>query len=85
MNAGTRIASTTTLKGLISLPLIVSLALLALLPWASRWIIKRILLMRHEWRWHHRLFGSRSPLRLIFPQIADEVDRQQRSDRERDE
>lgn len=84
VNAGAHIASTTTLKGLISLPLIVSLALLALLPWASRWIIKRILLMRHEWRWHHRLFGSRSPLRLIFPQIADDVDRQRRSDRERE-
>lgn len=75
VNAGRRIASATTLKGLISLQLIVSLALLALLPWASRWIIKRILHMRHEWIWHHRLFGERSPLRLIFPDTAAEVDR----------
>ena len=84
VNAGRSIASAKTLNGLISIPLIVSLALLAILPWASRWIIKRILHLRHEWRWHHRLFGSRSPLRLIFPQVADEVDRQRRSDRDRD-
>src|SRR5690242_2802583 len=75
VNAGRSIASAKTLKGLISIPLIVSLALLAILPWASRWIIKRILHMRHEWRWHHRLFGSRSPLRFIFPDTAAEVDR----------
>ncbi|HET6912058.1 MAG TPA: TVP38/TMEM64 family protein [Rhodanobacteraceae bacterium] len=75
VNAGAHIASATTLKGLISIPLIVSLALLAVLPWASRWIIKRLLRMRHEWRWHHRLFGARSPLRLIFPDTAAEVDR----------
>ncbi|HET7558112.1 MAG TPA: TVP38/TMEM64 family protein [Rhodanobacteraceae bacterium] len=75
VNAGAHIASATTLKGLISIPLIVSLALLALLPWASRWAIKRALRMRHEWRWHHRLFGARSPLRLIFPDTAAEVDR----------
>jgi hypothetical protein len=75
VNAGRSIASATTLKGLISIPLIVSLALLAILPWASRWIIKRILHMRHEWRWHHRLFGTRSPLRFVFPDTAAEVDR----------
>lgn len=81
VNAGAHIASATTLKGLISVPLIVSLALLALLPWASRWLIKRILHMRHEWRWHHRLFGARSPLRFIFPGVAESVDRQKRGDR----
>lgn len=75
VNAGAHIASATTLKGLISIPLIVSLALLALLPWASRWAIKRALRMRHEWRWHHRLFGEGSPLRWIFPDTAAEVDR----------
>lgn len=75
VNAGRRIASATTLKGLISLQLIVSLALLALLPWGSRWIIKRVMRMRHEWRWHHRLFGARSPLRFLFPDTAAEVDR----------
>lgn len=75
VNAGTRIASAKTLQGLISVPLIVSLALLALLPWASRWMIKRLLRMRHEWIWHHRLFGARSPLRFIFPDTAAEVDR----------
>ena len=75
VNAGTRIASAKTLRGLISVPLIVSLALLALLPWASRWLIKRVLHMRHEWRWHHRLFGTRSPLRFVFPGVANSVDR----------
>ena len=75
VNAGAHIASATTLRGLISLPLIVSLALLALLPWASRWLIKRMLRMRHEWRWHHRLFGRRSLLRFIFPDVAESVDR----------
>ncbi|HJU08378.1 MAG TPA: TVP38/TMEM64 family protein [Rhodanobacteraceae bacterium] len=82
VNAGTRIASAKTLQGLISVPLIVSLALLALLPWASRWLIKRVLHLRHEWRWHHRLFGARSPLRFVFPDVAESVDRQQRADRE---
>ncbi|MGN6314224.1 MAG: TVP38/TMEM64 family protein [Rhodanobacteraceae bacterium] len=75
VNAGTRIASAKTLQGLISVPLIVSLALLALLPWASRWMIKRLLRMRHEWIWHHRLFKEGSPLRFIFPGTAAEVDR----------
>ncbi|MGH8213391.1 MAG: TVP38/TMEM64 family protein [Rhodanobacteraceae bacterium] len=84
VNAGTRIASAKTLQGLISVSLIVSLALLALLPWASRWLIKRMLRMRHEWRWHHRLFGARSPLRFIFPGVAESVDRARndRADRE---
>lgn len=75
VNAGTTIASAKTLKGLISVPLIVSLALLALLPWSSRWLIRKLLRMRHEWRWHHRLFTRRSPLRFIFPGTAAAVDR----------
>ncbi|MER3546563.1 MAG: pyridine nucleotide-disulfide oxidoreductase, partial [Rhodanobacteraceae bacterium] len=50
VNAGTRIASARTLQGLISVPLIVSLALLAMLPWGSRWLIKKLLHLRHEWR-----------------------------------
>jgi uncharacterized membrane protein YdjX (TVP38/TMEM64 family) len=84
VNAGAHVASATTLKGLISVPLIVSLALLALLPWASRWLIRRVLHMRHEWRWHHRLFGTRSPLRFIFPGVAESVDRARDNRRERD-
>ena len=75
VNAGTRIASARTLQGLISVPLIVSLALLALLPWASRWLIKRMLRMRHEWRWHRRLSGARSPLRFSFPGVAESAAR----------
>jgi uncharacterized membrane protein YdjX (TVP38/TMEM64 family) len=78
VNAGTRIASATTLKGLISVPLIVSLALLALLPWASRWLIKRMRHMRHEWRWHHRLFGRMTWLHGIFPRWAEAADRSRR-------
>lgn len=85
VNAGTRIASTTTLKGLISVPLIVSLALLAILPWASRWLIKRILHMRHEWRWHHRIFGKMTLLHGIFPRWAAAAKRSRhRADRESD-
>ncbi|HEY3520439.1 MAG TPA: TVP38/TMEM64 family protein [Rhodanobacteraceae bacterium] len=85
VNAGTRIASAKTLRGLISTPLIVSLALLALLPWVSRWLIKRLIRMRHEWRWHHGLFREGSPLRLVFPDVARSVDRQQRADCEADD
>jgi uncharacterized membrane protein YdjX (TVP38/TMEM64 family) len=84
VNAGAHIASATTLKGLISPPLIVSLALLALLPWASRWLIKRILHMRHEWRWHHRLFGKMTLLHGIFPDWAAAAKRSNRADRESD-
>jgi len=84
VNAGTTIASARTLQGLISVPLIASLALLALLPWGSRWLIKRLIRMRHEWRWHHRFFRKRSPLRFIFPDVAESVDRQRRADRDRD-
>src|SRR5690348_15707051 len=85
VNAGTRIASAKTLRGLISTPLIVSLALLALLPWVSRWLIKRLIRMRHEWRWHHGLFREGSPLRLVFPDVVRSVDRQQRADCEADD
>ncbi|MGH8233068.1 MAG: TVP38/TMEM64 family protein [Rhodanobacteraceae bacterium] len=53
VNAGTRIAAAKSLAQLISLPMIVSLALLAVLPLASRWIIKRVRHWRHQRRWHH--------------------------------
>ncbi|HEX5354118.1 MAG TPA: TVP38/TMEM64 family protein [Rhodanobacteraceae bacterium] len=51
VNAGTRIAEARSPEQLISLPLIVSLALLAVLPWASRWIIRRLRHWRHQRRW----------------------------------
>ncbi|HET7223451.1 MAG TPA: TVP38/TMEM64 family protein [Rhodanobacteraceae bacterium] len=54
VNAGTRIAEARSARELVSLPMIVSLALLAVLPFASRWIIKRARHWRHERRWHHR-------------------------------
>jgi len=53
VNAGTRIAEARSARELVSLPMIVSLALLAVLPFASRWIIKRARHWRHERRWHH--------------------------------
>ncbi|HEX7368795.1 MAG TPA: TVP38/TMEM64 family protein [Rhodanobacteraceae bacterium] len=52
VNAGTRIAAVSSPKGLVSLPLIISLALLAVLPFGSRWLVRRV---RHwlatRWRW----------------------------------
>lgn len=51
VNAGTRIAAAKTLAQLVSLPMLVSLALLAILPFASRWVIKRIRHWRHQRRW----------------------------------
>ena len=53
VNAGTRVAHARSARELVSLPMIVSLALLAVLPFASRWIIKRARHWRHERRWHH--------------------------------
>lgn len=54
VNAGTRIAEARSARELVSPPTIVSLALLAVLPFASRWMIKRARHWRHERRWHHR-------------------------------
>jgi uncharacterized membrane protein YdjX (TVP38/TMEM64 family) len=51
VNAGTRIAAAESPAQLVSLPMIVSLALLAVLPFASRWSIRRIRHWRHERRW----------------------------------
>ena len=53
VNAGTRIASANSVGELVSVPLIASLALLAVLPFASRWLIKRARHWRHERRWRH--------------------------------
>lgn len=53
VNAGTRISRARSLEQLISVPMIVSLALLAALPWLSRWTIRRLRHWRHERRWHH--------------------------------
>jgi uncharacterized membrane protein YdjX (TVP38/TMEM64 family) len=54
VNAGTRIASAHSAGELVSIPMIASLALLAVLPFASRWIIRRVRHWRHERRWRHR-------------------------------
>ena len=54
VNAGTRVAEAHSARELVSLPMIVSLALLAVLPFVSRWMIKRARHWRHERRWHHR-------------------------------
>jgi uncharacterized membrane protein YdjX (TVP38/TMEM64 family) len=54
VNAGTRIASAHSARQLVSVPLIASLALLAVLPFASRWTIKRIRHWRHQHRWRSR-------------------------------
>jgi uncharacterized membrane protein YdjX (TVP38/TMEM64 family) len=51
VNAGTRIAAAKSPAQLVSLPMMVSLALLAVLPFASRWSIRRIRHWRHERRW----------------------------------
>jgi len=51
VNAGTRIAAARSPKELVSLPMIISLALLAVLPFASRWAIRRIRHWRHARRW----------------------------------
>lgn len=51
VNAGTRIGHARTLGELVSLPMIASLALLAMLPFASRWIIRRARHWRHARRW----------------------------------
>ncbi|MGH8192006.1 MAG: TVP38/TMEM64 family protein [Rhodanobacteraceae bacterium] len=53
VNAGTRIASAKSARGLVSIPMIASLVLLAVLPFVSRWIIKRVRHWRHEQRWRH--------------------------------
>lgn len=53
VNAGTRVAQARSPRELVSLPMIVSLALLAVLPFVSRWMIKRARHWRHERRWHH--------------------------------
>jgi uncharacterized membrane protein YdjX (TVP38/TMEM64 family) len=53
VNAGTRIGRAQTLEQLVSLPMLVSLALLAVLPWLSRRIIRRVRHWRHQRRWHH--------------------------------
>lgn len=53
VNAGTRIASAHSAGELVSIPMIASLALLAVLPFASRWIIRRARHWRHERRWRH--------------------------------
>lgn len=52
VNAGTRIAAAKSPAQLVSLPMLVSLALLAVLPFASRWTIKRIRHWRHLRCWH---------------------------------
>jgi uncharacterized membrane protein YdjX (TVP38/TMEM64 family) len=52
VNAGTRIAQARSARELVSLSMVVSLTLLAVLPFASRWIIKRARHWRHERRWH---------------------------------
>jgi uncharacterized membrane protein YdjX (TVP38/TMEM64 family) len=57
VNAGTRIAEARSARELVSLPMIVSLALLAVLPFASRWIIKRARHWRHERRWRKHSEG----------------------------
>ncbi|WHZ19870.1 MAG: TVP38/TMEM64 family protein [Rhodanobacteraceae bacterium] len=54
VNAGTRIGHAHTAGQLVSTPMIVSLALLAVLPFTSRWIIKRARHWRHERRWHRQ-------------------------------
>lgn len=54
VNAGTRIGHAKTLAQLVSVPMIVSLALLAVLPWASRWAIRRIRHWRHARRWRRQ-------------------------------
>jgi hypothetical protein len=53
VNAGTRAAEARSVRELVSLPMIVSLALLAVLPFASRSVIKRARHWRHERRWRH--------------------------------
>lgn len=53
VNAGTRIGHARTAAQLVSIPMIVSLALLTVLPVASRWMIKRARHWRHEKRWRH--------------------------------
>jgi len=57
VNAGTRIAAARSPKELVSLPMIISLALLAVLPFASRWSIRRIRHWRHERRWRRQSEG----------------------------
>lgn len=54
VNAGTRIASAHSARELVSVPLIASLALLAVLPFASRWLIRRVRHWRHERRWRSK-------------------------------
>lgn len=58
VNAGTRIASAHSARELVSLPMIASLALLAVLPFASRWAIKRLRRWRHERHWRHTRDGG---------------------------
>jgi uncharacterized membrane protein YdjX (TVP38/TMEM64 family) len=54
VNAGTRIAAAHSAGELVSIPMIASLALLAVLPFASRWIIRRARHWRHQHRWRSR-------------------------------
>ncbi len=54
VNAGTRIAAARSARGLVSVPMIASLVLLAVLPFASRWLIKRARHWRHARRWRQR-------------------------------
>lgn len=53
VNAGTRIGRASAWGQLVSVPMLVSLALLAALPFGSRWVIRRARHWRHQRRWHH--------------------------------
>lgn len=54
VNAGTRIGHASAWGQLVSPPMLVSLALLAVLPFGSRWIIRRVRHWRHERRWRSK-------------------------------
>lgn len=54
VNAGTRIASVSDPRQLVSMPMILSLALLAVLPFGSRWLIRRVRRWRHARRWQEQ-------------------------------
>ncbi len=51
VNAGTQIARLDSLRGIVSLPILLSLAALGLFPWLARWVIARIQSRKVYARW----------------------------------
>jgi pyruvate/2-oxoglutarate dehydrogenase complex dihydrolipoamide dehydrogenase (E3) component/uncharacterized membrane protein YdjX (TVP38/TMEM64 family) len=51
VNAGTRLAEIDSLKGILSPPLLISFALLAVFPWIARWIVDALRRNRVYSRW----------------------------------